>query len=276
MNKIQKLSEKNKLPLIYTIVALLIPITLILGIIIGKNINENIVFTGDSLSSWVSATATVAIAVLTIVLAKETWYLRDAQIKQLEELRRENIRPNIGIELKRTPVGVNFVDVNIINHGKGIAKYIKFKFVDRNGIQITKDTDVIVKEFCKLAIFERGIQSLGIGQIISSYLFSFIELANRLNKDLFESYFDIVIEFEDVEGTPYKNIFTFDFSQYKGISELGSDPIYSISKNVDELRKLLEIIICKGSRKLNVDIYDSTDRKKLLNSLKQSVTKIHK
>lgn len=276
MNKKNKLNEKSKIPLIITIAAFLIPIALILGIIIGKSVNEITYLTRDSLSSWVSAIATVVIAILTIVLAKETWSLRDAQIKQLEELKLENIRPNVGIELKSSRVGVNFLDVNIMNHGKGIAKLIKFKFVDRDGNELSKKTNEVVKRFCKLAIFGQGIQSLGIGQVISSYLFSFIELSEALgNEDIFKPYFDIIIEFEDVEGTPYKNIFTIDFSQYKGMSELGSDPLYSISKNIESIKTLFsKIVNHTGNGKLSVDVYDSEDREKINDIIKNRNSEI--
>jgi hypothetical protein len=91
----------------------LIPVTFMLGLVVGNSLKGSGGMAADSLSSWLSAIATVAIAVLTFVLAKETWYLREAQIQQLLELRRENIRPNIGVQLESSRAGLNFVNVKI-------------------------------------------------------------------------------------------------------------------------------------------------------------------
>lgn len=51
-------------------------------------------------ASWVSAFATVAIAILTVVLAKETWALRKAQNKQVDSLRKETLRPQVSVTLE--------------------------------------------------------------------------------------------------------------------------------------------------------------------------------
>ena len=74
---------------------LFVPIIFIIGLVVGINIEGQVNLSTDTLSSWISAFATVAIAMLTFILAKETWYLRLAQIQQIGELRKEAIRPNL-------------------------------------------------------------------------------------------------------------------------------------------------------------------------------------
>lgn len=258
---LERFNEKSLIPLMVITMALTMPLLFILGIVIGNQLQGNSSLTADSISSWLSAIATMAIAILTFILAKETWYLREAQIRQLEELKRENIRPNIGIQLESSPVGMNFVNVKISNLGKGIARKVSIRFLDRSGTEVPKDVDVVVEKFRKLAIFRQGIQSMGIGQEISSFVFSFIDLGNELNGDIFKPYLNIAIDFEDVEGNPYSNSFTIDFSQYEGISELGGDALHQIASEVKKIREQLGKVTRRSGGKIGVDIFDSKDRK---------------
>lgn len=137
-------TEKSLMPLLITSMVVVGPLLFILGLVVGNQLQGSGALSADSLSSWLSAIATVAIAVLTFILAKETWYLREAQIQQLAELKRENIRPNVGVQLESSQVGMNFINVKISNLGKGIARKISFTFLDRQGNQVTASQDVVV------------------------------------------------------------------------------------------------------------------------------------
>ena len=117
-------------------VLLLAPIIFILGLITGVNIDHSITLTHDNLSSWVTAFATVVIAVLTIVLAKETWSLRNIQLTQIEQIRKDAIKPNVDFYLKSSPAAFNFIDVHIVNNGAGSAQNVTFGFENLN----TKET----------------------------------------------------------------------------------------------------------------------------------------
>lgn len=248
------------MPLMVTTMALIAPLLFILGIVIGNQLQGNPTLTSDSISSWLSAIATVAIAILTFILAKETWYLREAQIKQLEELKRENIRPNIGIQLESSPAGVNFVNVKISNFGKGIAKKVVIRFLDSNGNEVQKDKDVVVEKFRRLAIFRQGIQSMGIGQEITSYIFSFIDLGRELDGEIFKPILNIKVDFEDVEGTPYTNAFTIDFAQYEGITELGGNALHQMSTEIKKIREYLGNIAGITHGRIGVDVFNADDR----------------
>jgi hypothetical protein len=119
------------------------PMALLIGIVIGHTIN--LPFTADTLSSWVTAIATVAITVLTFVLAKETWQLRIAQNTQLRELQLEGIRPNISIAFGPSKAGIKFIDIRISNTGKGIAKNIRFKLQGREENSIDSESEVLLE-----------------------------------------------------------------------------------------------------------------------------------
>jgi hypothetical protein len=252
--------EKSLMPLLVTSMAVIAPLLFILGLIVGNQLQGDGILSTDSLSSWLSAIATVAIAVLTFILAKETWYLREAQIAQLEELKRENIRPNVGIQLESSQVGMNFINVKISNLGKGIARKVSFTFFDRQGNQVKEKQNVVVDKFMKLGIFRLGAESIGIGQIISSFVFSFIDLGKDLEGEIFKPYLSISIKFEDVEGNPYTNTFTIDFSQFEGISELGGDPLHEIAKETQRIREYIGKVASNSNGRISIDAYSSSDR----------------
>ncbi len=257
---IKNSNERSLMPLMLTSVAVSIPLIFILGLVVGNQLLGNSSLTGDSISSWLSAMATVAIAILTFILAKETWSLREAQTQQLEELKRENIRPDIGIQLNPNPVGFNLFDVKITNHGKGIAKKILIKFLDRQGNEVQEGADIVVSEFRKLAMFRRGIQTMGVGQEISSFVFNFHELSEKLQGDIFSPFINMSINFEDVTGYSYSNSFTIDFAQFQGMSEVGGNSIYKLSNEIKKIREILERATRRNGGRVGVDMFSSKDR----------------
>ncbi|PHV23650.1 hypothetical protein CSQ92_12045 [Janthinobacterium sp. BJB446] len=152
------------------------------------------------------------------------------------------------------------MDAKVVNMGKGIAKNIKFSFKDRNGSSATDATEPIIKPFKKLAMFAHGIESLGSGQELSSFVFSFLDLQSEIGQEIFSPYLNVVISYEDVEEHYYTNTFTVDFIQFKGMSKLGNSPIEEISKEIQKFRKIFEKISNSNNR-LGIDVYDSQDRK---------------
>lgn len=249
------------MPLLITSMAVIAPLLFILGLVVGNQLQGGGTLSADSLSSWLSAIATVAIAVLTFILAKETWYLREAQIEQLAELKRENIRPNVGVQLESSHVGMNFINVKVSNLGKGIARKVSFTFFDREGNHVTEKQDVVVDKFLKLGIFRMGVESIGIGQVFSSFVFSFIDLGNDLKGEIFKPYLRIAINFEDVEGTPYTNTFSIDFAQFEGTRELGGDPLHTMATEIQKIRESIGKVAGSSNGRVGVNVYSSSDRK---------------
>jgi hypothetical protein len=250
-------NERSLIPLVIIIGLVCAPLIFILGIVVGSEIQVSSILTADSLSSWVSAVATVAIAVLTFILAKETWYLREAQIEQVSNLRKENIRPNVSVTLQPSNISLHLMMVDVSNLGKGIARNISFKFIDKNSNYISEGRDTIVDKFFKLHIFSKGMHSLGIRQKVKSFLFNFLDMKGD---DLFIHFFTIEVSYSDVEGNKYSNEFTIDFAEFKGITEIGSDPLHKMAGDLEKLRKVVEQMTT-SSKKLNVNTYTSKDRK---------------
>lgn len=258
-------SKKSRTPLLVTGAIVIIPLIFVAGFIIGNQVQIKVTLGNtDSIGTWVSAIATVMIALLTFILAKETWYLREAQTKQLAELKSENIRPNISIQLESSTVDANFMNVKITNCGKGIAKNVFFEFLGKQGEQIQSDRVeyVVIEKFKKLAIFRRGIESMGINQVISSFIFDFISLSQELQGNVCEPCFNIKIRFEDVEGFSYVNTFVIDFIEFDGISRIvgDGDAIHQISKEIKRIREYIGSVVGTSNSRVSVDVFNSTDR----------------
>lgn len=236
-------------------------IMFLIGLSVGVGSQGNLSFSNDTLSAWVSALATVCIAILTIFLAKETWALRQVQLTQIEQIRKDSIKPNIDVYLKSSPAGFNFIDVHIINNGSGPAQNIKFDFTNKNpdGFDVFQSLE---ESFSNLVILNDGISSLGAGESRSSYLFSFIDLHKKYGDKALEYYSEVGIAYQDLEGKEYISRAHFNFSEYKGISELGGgDPLYKISSTLEKIQKEIGHF-ASGFKKLKTDVYTSDDRKR--------------
>ncbi len=248
-----------KAPVLVVIGLLAITVALVLGVIIGTLLPATAAAAPDSLSGWITTIATTVICVLTIVLAVETWRLRAAQARQIHEFILDSIRPNVSVELSGSHAGMNFMNVRVLNSGKGIARKIRFEFLDRNDRPASEDTEPIIKVFHELTMFRSGIQSLGVNQELKTFMFSFFELRGKLNADVFSPYVNIRIRFEDTEGNEYVNAFVIDFSQYEGFSEIGGNPLSKLADEIKKVREQLEKMV-SGNSHLSVDIYSSEDR----------------
>lgn len=240
-------------------VLLMLPVVFIIGLVVGINIESAITLSQDNLSSWVSAFATLTIAVLTIVLAKETWGLRLIQLSQIEQIRKDSIKPSIGLYLKSSPAGFNFIDVHVTNNGSGTAQNIQFTF--KSASEDAQDVyEHLLSNLNKLVILEKGISTLSSGEHRSSYLFSFIDLHQKFGEKALECVTEVDITFEDIEGSKYSSKSFFNFTEYKGVSELGGgDPLQKISSHLEKIQKDVGHF-ASGFKKIKTDVYTSEDR----------------
>jgi c-di-AMP phosphodiesterase-like protein len=85
-----------------------------------------------TLSNFITAISTSVIAYFTFYLFSETKKLREDQVKQIENLKKESIRPIIKLHLSLSTecLGVDKVYLHIENRGNGLAKNIKFNFLN--------------------------------------------------------------------------------------------------------------------------------------------------
>jgi len=254
---------KNKSFLVFGSIMLILVIVIffIIGLSVGAGSQNPVAFTNDTMSAWVAALATVCIAILTIFLAKETWELRLIQLSQIEQIRKDSIKPSVNIYLKPSPSAFSSIDVHINNSGAGVAQNISFSFINKS--KETQDIfDHLQTEFSKLVILNNGIWSLSAGEKRTSYLFSFIDLHEKFGDRALDYMAEIDIQFQDLEKKKYSSKSYFNFTEYKGIyGPDGGEPIYKISKTLEKMQKDIGSLIT-GSKKIKADIYTSSDRRK--------------
>lgn len=245
----------NNLILAVIVLSLVVPMAFIGGVVLGNSLSDGFSLAIDSISSWVSAIATVAIAVLTFILAKETWYLRAAQILQIEQIQKENIRPQVSMALVPSRASFQLLELHISNHGRGLARNVRFNFTgdDEGGL--------LAEKLLALGAVKNGISTLGVSQLYTSYILNFIGLKGKDGRDPFEESLNVIVSYEDVDGTRYRDSFTLDLASFKGVIQVGGgDPLYKISKELESIGKLIKGMKSNLGGRLSVDVHDAKDR----------------
>ena len=260
MSKVKNESKLWVLGSLFSII--LLPTIFIAGLALGAFYQGSMSLTQDNLSSWVTALATVSIVVLTLVLAKETWSLRNIQLDQIEQIRKDAIRPAVDFMIKTNPVSMMLMDVCISNTGTGTAHNIKFSIEGYNPVK-AEIYDSIEKELLKLNILKNGILSLGVNEKRTSFVFDFNELTRDYeNTDLFQTTFTVNISYDDIEGENFSSVAKLDFSEFLGISEIGEEPLIAMASSMKKIEGEIQKI-SKGIsfKRFEVNSYNSDDRK---------------
>lgn len=255
---------EDKAPIVLVVLSglLFVPLVFIGGLVWGLNLGGNGKLAADTLSAWVGAIATVAIAILTFILARETWYLRLAQIRQIDELKIEAMRPSLEFYILSAQASIHMMNAHIQNNGKGIARNVSFKFYGSSGDVLSSQERAVVEKFQSLNMLKNGLASLGASKERKSFVFSFLDLINKNGDALFGVKIRVSIEFEDAEGRKYASESIVDFSEFKGVSEVGGgDPLYNLYKETEKIVKVLESVQAgMSSKRLNINVYSSADR----------------
>lgn len=193
---------------------------------------------GIEYSSLVSSFATLAIAILTVILAIETWSLRSLQNQQIRMDKINSVQPLVTLELVE---GNSINDRNVVvrNLGKGIAFDVSFEFLSENESGISDA--FIIDKLNSHGFIRDGVRNLGIKQVIESHLFLFHEVPG----EVFSVKINVAISYSDVYANRYENKIGLILSEFENISRLGisyeeenkralksiSESLVSIAKN---------------------------------------------
>lgn len=269
---------EDKAPIVLVVLSglLFVPLVFIGGLVWGLSLGGNGKLAADTLSAWVGAIATVAIAILTFILARETWYLRLAQIRQIDELKIEAMRPSLEFYILSAQASIHMMNAHIQNNGKGIARNVSFKFYGSSGDVLSSQERAVVEKFQSLNMLKNGLASLGASKERKSFVFSFLDLINKNGDALFGVKIRASIEFEDAEGRKYASESIVDFSEFKGVSEVGGgDPLYNLYKETEKIVKVLESVQAgMSSKRLNINVYSSADREEEQKALEDKLREL--
>ncbi|WP_141415244.1 hypothetical protein [Caenispirillum bisanense] len=257
---------------------LLSPLLFIGGIILGSNTDVSHALSSDSMSSWVSAAATLAIAILTFILAKETWNLRISQMQQVEQIRKDSIRPSVELYFLPSPVAFQFINVHVENNGRGVARSIKFTFRPEGKESFTPAELDVISHLENINMLKSGLSSLGSGKSRSSFVFSFLDLSKVHKDKMFEVHFSVSLSFEDADGIAYISESIIDFSEYIGVTEIGGgDPTYQLFQETKKIREILQRVQGNmSSGRFNVNLFTSEDRDKEREAIRKEIEEARK
>lgn len=260
-----KSAQTNRYVVAAILALLAMPAVFLFGLVLGsgfKSTSEG----ASAFALWVSAGSTLAIAVLTFVLAKETWQLRLFQFEQLATLRKASIRPQVDVYLSRSAANFNIMNVIVENAGVGIARNIEFQFRGSRHGNLTPAEQSVVERLHKMAMFRSGIHSLSPQRSKRSFLFMVQEIYGEFTDDFFNICLTVETKCEDSEGDAHESLSVWDFGDLEGTSEVGyGDPAEKAAKHLEKISDSLQKLGRDSfTSRFAVNVYTNRDREKEL------------
>lgn len=236
--------------------------------------NENSNFRVAKATEW-NAYATIAIAILTIILAFETIRLRRIQAKQIKDLNDAAIKPKIEVFLESNRYSINFLEIHLVNNGNGTANNIEFIFEaeDNEAHEISK---IIISKIQNINFFKIGLKYLGAGQHKTSFLMSTISKEFGETKAFFKSSILTTILCEDDFGKKYSYKYSINMSEFQGMRSIGKEPTKEISENIEKISKAITSIVSlspSGRQRIQTDIYNDDSREEERQEIKEFLEK---
>ena len=258
-------SQDHRYVVVAILAMLVLPAVFLFGLMLGAGVKHSDFADSSNIALWVSAGSTLAIAILTIVLAKETWQLRLFQLGQLAAIRKAAIRPQIDVYMSRSKTSFNVMNVVVENVGSGIARNIRFRFKgsSTNG-ELTEPEQAVADRLNKMAMFNSGIQALSPQRNKRSFLFIVQEIFGAHKDDFYKICLTIEMSYEDAEGETHTSVAIWDFSELEGTSEMGyGDPTDKAAGHLEKISSTLQKLgRDTSSERFAVNIYTELDREK--------------
>lgn len=215
-------------------------------------IDFNTFIDNPAVATAAASLATVAIAFLTFIMAAEARALRFAQYSQMEEARKESIRPLIEIFIEQSPNYFQVFNIRVENLGKGIAKDISFKFKESD-TPLSESEKYLLDKLNDISFFKKSIQVLGLGKSRGSFLFTSEELYRNFRGRAFEACLSFEIVFHDSEGLRYTTRSVIDISEFDGVKQVGINPVFESYIELKNISKKISSIA--DGKKLNINLH---------------------
>ena len=216
------------------LMCILIVVTAVMfGVSIGSSLVNKTEFTQDTYSGWIAAGATLAITILTVVLAWETHAMRILQQQQMKGLRADAIKPDIDIHLQTIGTMSNLLDIVVRNSGNGVARNINTNILHVDGYGDSKIASEIIDELNKRAIMSYGISTLGPRRERRSFALHMLDYKD----DILDIRLEVKTTCIDDDGTEHPFISTIDFGEYRGTGSLEIKTTHDIAKALNKIVK---------------------------------------
>jgi len=185
--------------------------------------------------------ATIAYAVLTYTLVRETRLLRQVQTE-----------PKIEITARSFDFAITMVRLRIRNSGLGPAYNLQFRpKILKGGDSASK----LLQEFMEPNYFKVGLSYIGSGHEHFSGVTSMPEdydgkIASIISFD---------IDYMSGTGQKYQETIIIDMSEQKGTYQVGKPNLYSIAKSLESLKQDIGHI-ASGFKRIKAEVYTAKDR----------------
>jgi len=205
----------------------------------------------SSVNSWTLATvifagvvavATVAYAVLTYRLVKETHLLRVQQL-----------RPQVAVRVEPGQVALGFIDLVVENIGSGAAYDMTFTYDSDFEVEVNPK-----RRLSDIGFLHNGLHYLGPKNELRTYLTTLFGQTNEMLAAKDRPRFRIEVRYRDALANPYEDAFEIDFAHLAGLVRVGAPPLPEIAKHLNDIESALSHLV-SGFTKLNVVVYSPGD-----------------
>ena len=205
----------------------------------------------SSVNSWTLATvifagvvaiATVAYAVLTYRLVKETHLLRVQQL-----------RPQVAVRVEPGQVALGFIDLIVENIGSGAAYDITFTYDSDFELEVNPK-----RRLSDIGFLRNGLRYLGPKNELRTYLTTLFGRTNEMLAAKDRPRFRIDVRYKDALTNSYAEVFEIDFAHLAGLLRVGSPPLPEIAKHLDNIESAFSHL-ASGFTKLKVVVYSLED-----------------
>jgi len=183
----------------------------------------------------VESTQVILTGSLVLITAYYAWQTRKT-VKTMNAANEANNRPVVSIGLKERDESISFLNLVVLNAGKGLARDIAFEVEGDNFT--TKEVGQKKEKIKGFRVIKNGVRSLAPGESRSHWFMSImgrIDEIQKINTTIKLTYFN------SDKSRKYTDSFRLDFLSLPEYS-LGNEPIYKISKEMEKVCKELEQI----------------------------------
>lgn len=187
----------------------------------------------------VLAVSTVFLAIFTLILAIFTYFLFD-EARKTREYQAELNKPELSIVFEPSKRYIQWINIHIKNIGRSSIYNLELEKVDK---------DIICFNGKKISELEylKKINYLRPEQEIVQFFFNFVNSKSKPE----EIKFNLFFKYSDENGKTYKKKFNIDFGQFMDMSQLGEEPLFKISDNLDKIKEDIRRL-SNGFNKLQV------------------------
>jgi len=212
------------------------------------------------------AVTAISTVVLTIVTFAYVLLTRSIS-KETEIMRKTQTEPNISATIQSDERNLNWIKFVIKNIGLGPAYNVKFE------VNPDFEDKLLTCKLSEIGFIKNGLPYFAPNQEFQILLTNMAENYQEKLKKAFE----IKVTYESNIHEPYSNTYVIDFSQQRGLTQIGEPSIYKIAKNIEQIQKDINQI-STGFTKLKIIRYTKEDideeNKQFLEQFKQQEAEI--